>query len=428
MQRVLSFQMARGIDESNEFVTKRVCFSFMFSIGFLMLLGGFLIGRYAAGRSVEMRAEKMKLNFIGNGLEKSEFMRHELIQHLKENEFETEFYAPTMAKGKILESVETALSGLSIFDKVTGNDSCVVALARGAQEADRYVALAATDNNIDVGLAIAKEFNKISKNHDWRPQRTLIFIMSTNSMESCLYSVSNYERSKIIAYLAIDKNPINENGFFITAGSDMVSTTVAATASDYFNFLMSPNDSETIPKMAINIPHTIISFHSGKNNSYIVKSADNNKDLALWHRRSVTQVMSDSLWRLSEMTIFQWDPQLLNAVDDVLNNELNLPNFEKVKGKIQASIKRIIARGEELNTQIEQIDRLKSLNVRMMNDYLKDLEYALLCPDKNFHSKTDVAIFVQLLQNNNNIDINDYLYNMLKCYENVEEILNDMTT
>lgn len=94
MQRVLSFQMARGIDESNEFVTKRVCFSFMFSIGFLMLLGGFLIGRYAAGRSVEMRAEKMKLNFIGNGLEKSEFMRHELIQHLKENEFETEFYAP----------------------------------------------------------------------------------------------------------------------------------------------------------------------------------------------------------------------------------------------------------------------------------------------------------------------------------------------
>lgn len=43
-----------------------------------------------------------------------------------------------MAKGKILESVETALSGLSIFDKVTGNDSCVVALARGAQEAGEY--------------------------------------------------------------------------------------------------------------------------------------------------------------------------------------------------------------------------------------------------------------------------------------------------
>jgi len=41
MQRVLSFPtMSRGMNESSEFVTKRMCCSFLFSIGFLALVSG----------------------------------------------------------------------------------------------------------------------------------------------------------------------------------------------------------------------------------------------------------------------------------------------------------------------------------------------------------------------------------------------------
>lgn len=41
MQRVLSFPNARGFgDSASEFVTKRMCFSFMFAIGFLALVAG----------------------------------------------------------------------------------------------------------------------------------------------------------------------------------------------------------------------------------------------------------------------------------------------------------------------------------------------------------------------------------------------------
>lgn len=62
MHRVLSFQMGmsppRGFGEPSEFVTKRMCFSFIFFISFLALLGGFLLGRFATERSMLMREKR----------------------------------------------------------------------------------------------------------------------------------------------------------------------------------------------------------------------------------------------------------------------------------------------------------------------------------------------------------------------------------
>lgn len=84
MQRVLSFQMARGFSESSEFVTKRMCFSFLFSVGFLCLLCGFLLGRFASERSIEFRAERKRLEFAGNGLEHTEHLRQFLLEKLAE--------------------------------------------------------------------------------------------------------------------------------------------------------------------------------------------------------------------------------------------------------------------------------------------------------------------------------------------------------
>lgn len=61
MHRVLSFQMGRGFGESSEFVTKRMCFSFIFFIAFLALLGGFLLGRFSTERTAKLREERKRI-------------------------------------------------------------------------------------------------------------------------------------------------------------------------------------------------------------------------------------------------------------------------------------------------------------------------------------------------------------------------------
>lgn len=87
MHRVLSFQMARGIDESSEYVTKRLCFSFLFSVGFLCLLCGFLLGRFAVERSMEAQAQKTRAELAGNGLRSTEYLQQLILQELAEASF-----------------------------------------------------------------------------------------------------------------------------------------------------------------------------------------------------------------------------------------------------------------------------------------------------------------------------------------------------
>jgi len=67
--------MTRNIDESSEYVTKRLCFSFLFSVGFLCLLCGFLLGRFAVERSLEAQAQKMRGELAGNGLQNTEYLQ-----------------------------------------------------------------------------------------------------------------------------------------------------------------------------------------------------------------------------------------------------------------------------------------------------------------------------------------------------------------
>lgn len=97
MQRVLSFQMVRGLNESREFVTKRMCFSFILSIGFLTFLGGYALGRFAMQRAIEFRAEKRRLELAGNGLENTEYLQHFMLKQLEraslDPDFETYVYS-----------------------------------------------------------------------------------------------------------------------------------------------------------------------------------------------------------------------------------------------------------------------------------------------------------------------------------------------
>lgn len=87
MQRVLSFQMTRSTGESSEYVTKRLCFSSLFSVGFLCLLCGFMLGRFAAERSMETKAEKRRAELAGNGLQNTEHFQRLALQELERASF-----------------------------------------------------------------------------------------------------------------------------------------------------------------------------------------------------------------------------------------------------------------------------------------------------------------------------------------------------
>lgn len=87
MQRVLSYQTARGFEETSEFITKRMCISFLFSIGFLCLVCGFCLGRFAADTANNTRVEQERLEHTGNGLENIEYMRQIIIEKLQNNNY-----------------------------------------------------------------------------------------------------------------------------------------------------------------------------------------------------------------------------------------------------------------------------------------------------------------------------------------------------
>lgn len=88
MQRVLSFQMARSMNESSEYVTKRLCFSFLFSVGFLCLFCGFLLGRFATERSMEAQAQKTRAELAGNGLWNTEYLQQLTLRELARATFD----------------------------------------------------------------------------------------------------------------------------------------------------------------------------------------------------------------------------------------------------------------------------------------------------------------------------------------------------
>lgn len=88
MQRVLSFQTARGFEETSEFVTKRMCISFLFSIRFLCSLCCFHVGRFAAETAVDKLAGKERVELSGgNGIENVEFLRQILMEKLQHNNY-----------------------------------------------------------------------------------------------------------------------------------------------------------------------------------------------------------------------------------------------------------------------------------------------------------------------------------------------------
>ncbi|KAL2751722.1 N-acetylated-alpha-linked acidic dipeptidase-like protein [Vespula maculifrons] len=431
MQRVLSFQMARGFSESSEFVTKRMCFSFLFSVGFLCLLCGFLLGRFASERSIEFRAERKRLEFAGNGLEHTEHLRQFLLEKLAE----TTTYE-TSRTTSIVKEVETfkigeALSDLPIFHRVIKNGSFVVATSPGSREPDRFVVLSASGNGIGIALELVKVLNQIRTEYNWKSRRTLIFCLFLGSLDICPTMMSNFIRHKIVAYIALYDDNLQGNGNFISAGSDVIQSMIFQEVTIIRN-LNSPQNHNVFdlnneayrdvlfPRLALDIPHVVFSFMK-KNNS-VNNESENNESFKL-HRIPLTQLVGDTIWRLSESLVFHWNTKYFNdTIIDVLET-INISKFLDIKDDIKRTVEQLMSSVQILNQRIDAIDGSKSLDTRILNDILMDLDRSLLCPDKYFRSKTDLASFHILSEQSS--DMLSYLTELQKCYNTAVQLLQE---
>lgn len=265
MQRVLSFQMARGFGESTEFVTKRMCFSFLFSVGFLSLLCGFLLGRFAVERAVAYRSEKKLLELAGNGLDSSEYLQHLLYAELKKTAFKLNFTknfnnAELQPEDKHL--LHDVLSNLSFVPQITEHKSCLTASVTGYREADRYVIVSASGQGISIALEIMKLLNKIHQDHEWKPRRTLIFCMFSGREDSCLMEFTPFLRRRIIAYIALHNHSLKYGDQVTALGSEIILSTVLNAARntmerDDNKFTLSINHTAD---SAIDVPHVVFSL------------------------------------------------------------------------------------------------------------------------------------------------------------------------
>ncbi|EFN78528.1 hypothetical protein EAI_02347, partial [Harpegnathos saltator] len=229
---------------------------------------------------------------------------------------------------------------------------------------DRYVILSANGDGITLILEMMQVLNKMHSTHDWRPRRSLIFCVSLVPLDVCPQTLSDFLRRKVVAYVAIHGHFLQADRYVTLPGSDVVQSIAI----------------EAIKTSESNLTRNQI--HHDQN-------------LRL-HGVSLMQMVSQTIWRLSESIIMKWEPRYFN---------------------------------ETVNKVLESIDKFPStigmtLHVRIWNDLILDLDRALLCPDKSFHSKTDLAILRKLSVESTSDTLN-YLDNMIKCYEDAIQVLQE---
>ncbi|CAH1365681.1 uncharacterized protein [Tenebrio molitor] len=53
MQRIISLEASRSSNLTSEFVTKRLCCSFILTVAFFAVVGGFFLGRFASDKTLQ---------------------------------------------------------------------------------------------------------------------------------------------------------------------------------------------------------------------------------------------------------------------------------------------------------------------------------------------------------------------------------------
>ncbi|XP_071648813.1 uncharacterized protein [Temnothorax longispinosus] len=375
MHRVLSFQMSRNIGESSEYVTKRLCFSFLFSVGFLCLLCGFLLGRFAVERSLEAQAQKTRGELAGNGLWNTEYLQQLALRELERAPFD--------------------------YDRTT------------------YVILSVNEDSIAVALELAQVLDKISSEYNWRPRRSLVFCVSLVSSDVCSQALSTFMWRKVLAYVTVHGRFTRANSHVALSGSDIMRS-VAVEAIKTI-----PGDSNWTylehemfgPRLPLDIPQVIFSFN---NNNLAYSHQNQNSRL---HDVTLAQMVSQTMWRLSESTVIQWEPRYFNETVNRILESIDTSRFRDAKEKLKRTLKVLLAGAKELNAEIDATDNNQMLRMRIWNDLLLDLDKALLCPDKtDSHSRTDLATFRESISEPT---ILAYLEQMAKCYEDAIKVLQE---
>ncbi|XP_076283398.1 aminopeptidase NAALADL1 isoform X4 [Lasioglossum baleicum] len=422
MQRVLSFQMARGLNESSEFVTKRMCFSFLFSVGFLCLLCGFLLGRFSMQRALEFRAEKKRLELAGNGLDSNEYLQRFMLELLETAPLDADFEVTWKSFG--LWQANGILSNLSLVDRVIEHQSYIVASVRGSREPDRYVVLSASDQGVGIALKLAKSFNDVQRQHGWKPRRSIIFCLFFGPVDPCPETIFSFTKHRVLAYIVIHHQGLQGRGPLIVSGTDVVQSVVLEAGefvrdsysyNNQFVTVDSMHYNSTISRLAVDVPHAVLSF---VNSDLTVNDSDRNES----RKVMLAQILSRAIWRLSECLIVKWNPSYFNETVYRALESINSTEFVEVKEKIQETSVTLLNNIDTLNGRIDTVDSTNTLDTRILNDLMMDFERALLCPDVKSRSKTSWAEFLSLNHNSFNISL-IYLKEMVKCYEAAIQLL-----
>ncbi|KAL0110587.1 hypothetical protein PUN28_013879 [Cardiocondyla obscurior] len=421
MHRVLSFQMSRNIGESSEYVTKRLCFSFLFSVGFLCLLCGFLLGRFVVERSLEAQAQKLRGELAGNGLQSIEYLQQLMLQELENAPFDYD-HTITNQLDEDMRRISGLLSNLSFVHKVSKRASCICATIRGLREPDRYIIFSVDENGISIALELARVLDRLSTAHNWKPRRSLVFCVSFLSSNICPQTVLKFVWRKAVAYTTVHDHFVRGNNHMALSGSDVmrsIAVEAIKTIPGDNNWTHLEHEAYG-PRLPLDIPQVICSFND---NNFAYRHDIQNSRL-----RDVTlaQMISQTIWRLSESTVIQWDPKYFNNTINKILESIDTDRFQDAKVKLIKTLKILLTAVKALNAEIDAAENVQILHARMWNDLILDLDKALLCPDKiDSHSKTDLTMFRESISESTTLA---YLNQITKCYENAIQILQERTS
>ncbi|RLU16288.1 hypothetical protein DMN91_012048 [Ooceraea biroi] len=393
MHRVLSFQMARGIDESSEYVTKRLCFSFLFSVGFLCLLCGFLLGRFAAERSMETQAQKTRAELAGNGLRNTEHLQQLALRELAEASFDraTDWQTADSIDNNA-RRVSGFFSNLSFVHEVSHRASCVRAIVRGSREPDRYVILSVNGDGIAVALELAGILDKIYTAHEWRPRRSLMFCVSLASEDVCPQTLPIFAQRRIVACVAVHGHPL-ASGYVTLSGSDIMrSIAVEAIKTIDGNWTYLEHETSG-PRLPLNTPQVIFSLNES---DFAHDQTRRNQSLRL-RGTILAQMASQTIWRLSESTVIRWQPRYFNETVNKLLESINTDKFRDAKEKLKTTLKTLLAAVEDLNAKIDAMENIP----------------------------TDLIEFRKLLHKPTDNSASTCLHEIAKCYEDASLILQE---
>ncbi|XP_071562198.1 uncharacterized protein [Temnothorax nylanderi] len=390
MHRVLSFQMSRNIGESSEYVTKRLCFSFLFSVGFLCLLCGFLLGRFAVQRSLEAQAQKTRGELAGNGLWNTEYLQQLALRELERAPFDYDRTTNRQTLDEDMRRISGLFSNLSFVHKVSKHASYIRASVHGSREPDRYVILSVNEDNIAVALELARVLDRISSEYNWRPRRSLVFCVSLVSSDVCSQALSTFMWRKVLAYVTVHGRFTRANSHVVLSGSDVMRS-VAVEAIKTI-----PGDSNWTyleheifgPRLPLDIPHVIFSFN---NNNLAYSHQNQNSRL---HDVTLAQMVSQTMWRLSESTVIQWEPRYFNETVNRILESIDTSRFRDAKEKLKKTLKVLLTGAKELNAEIDATD----------------------------NNQTDLATFRESISEPT---ILAYLEQMAKCYEDAIKVLQE---